>query len=269
MASSGYLTTPDEAQPLADDIVTALTGQGWKCKRETPFDPDAPLTTAVLATKRQQPAWLIEPQARPSYGPHLVSLSAWLRAQRSYASLYIATTSDGSVSGTMLKGLQKDGVGLIIIDPGLLTISLAGVVPALVVHLDPSLTLGSHGPKVRTLVENFNAGNRVAALRDMCEFVEGETGKLIRKARLKGKVTKTAAEIDGYDWSTQIDVLKSAGVIDATIKADLHSFRCARNLVDHPPRSSSQSLSRKRQLGERMVMGARLSGELFRESRKL
>jgi hypothetical protein len=109
----------------------------------------------------------------------------------------------------------------------------------------------------------------VGALRDMCEFVEGETGKLIRKAGSKGRVTKTKAEIDGYDWSTQIDVLKAASVINSIIKADLHSFRGARNLLDHPPRSTSEALARTRQLGERMLMGARLSGELLRVSKQI
>lgn len=269
MPATRYIAAPDEVRPIADSLLVALSAKGWRCRTEVPFHGNAPLTTVVLATKGHEPTWLIEPQARPSYGTHVSRLSSWLRAERAHACLSIATTPDGHVSGAMLSSLKSDGVGLLIVDSDTFSVSMKCVAPALIVHLDPGVRLGRHATKVSSFIEDFNGGNRIGAVRDICEFVEGETGKLIHKARRKGVVTKTEAQIDTYNWSTQIDVLTSAGVIDTTTKADLHSFRGARNLVDHPARSRSDALARARQLGERMLMGARLSGDLLRVSTQL
>jgi hypothetical protein len=269
MVVARYVATPEEAQPIADMVVEALVRDGWNCEIEKPLSVDAPRTTVVLANRRGEPTCLIEAQARPSYGPSLSGFASWLRAERAHARFSLATTVRGKVSGAVQIALKRDGVGLIVVGSGEFTVMVPAICPAYVVHVDPQVSLGRHGTTVRRLIDDFNVGNRIGALRDMCEFVEAETGKVTRKANRKGVIAKPASEVALYNWSTEIDVLKSVGVIDAALKADLHSFRNARNLVDHPARSASQTLARRSQLGERMVMGARLAGELLRASRRL
>ena len=262
-----YSTTPDEAQPIADRVIEHLSHKGWKCQVEVSYHVDAPLTTVVLATKGVEPTWLIEPQARPAYGTHISKLSNWLKGRREYVCFSIATTADAEVSGRMLTAMKADGVGLIIVDDLNLAINRDCVSPALVIHLDPTIILGKHKARIMSIVEDFNVGNRVGALRDMCELVEGETGKLISRACAKGVVALTSVQIDAMRWANQIDSLRTAGVIDENLKIDLNSLRSARNLFDHPTTTRGGTLRRNRQCVERMHMGARLAGDLLSVAR--
>ena len=52
-------------------------------------------------------------------------------------------------------------------------------------------------------------------------------------------------------------------IVDDKLKQDLHSFRGARNLIDHPATSKAAEKKRQTQFAERMVMGPRLAGELL------
>lgn len=266
--SRNYLSTPDEVQSTADDIISTLEGDGWKCAVEEAFHVDAPYTTVILAKKSGQPVWLIELQARPSYIKQLSHLSSFLHAHRSHACLYVATTLEGEVSGAMLTTLKKECTGLIIVADGKLSVSLPATTPSLVLRLDPSLSLGRHTKRVEEILVEYNSGNRIGAVRDLCEFVEGETRKLTLKAHRKGRIPQTPADIDKMQWSNRLDVLAKAGVLDKGLKSDLDSFRGGRNLFDHPAKTSAQKRQRQQQLVERMMMGARLTGDLLRVSIK-
>ena len=267
--SRRYISTPDEAQSIADDIISALEGDGWKCAIEEAFHVDAPYTTVILAKKTGQPVWLIEPQAKPSYIRQLTHLSSFLHGQRAHACLYVATTLEGEVSGAMLTTLKKEGTGLIIVADGALSVSLSATTPSLVLRLDPSLSLGRHTKRVEQILEEYNSGNRLGAVRDLCEFVEGETRKLTLNAHRKGRISHTPSDIDKMQWSNRLDVLAKAAIIDQSLKSDLDSFRGGRNLFDHPVKTKAEKRQREQQLVERMMMGARLIGDLLRVSSKM
>ena len=97
---------------------------------------------------------------------------------------------------------------------------------ALIVTPDPTLQYGHCKKAVGDAVGRFNRGERLAGLRDMCEDPLG-----FREA-----------------------------------KARLHSFRGARNLVDHPVASKREEIKREKQFPERMMMGPRLIPNLCRWS---
>jgi len=86
-----------------------------------------------------------------------------------------------------------------------------------------------------------------------------------------------AKAVQAKDWSEQIDTLGSfnaynAGhqpVVDNTLKADLHSFRGARNLVDHKVHGKRAESKRQMQFAERMMQGPRLMAELLSLQRKV
>ena len=88
---------------------------------------------------------------------------------------------------------------------------------------------------------------------------------------------KTEAELLALQWSTLIDVLASANsytsrfppLVSNILKADLHSFRGARNLVDHPARGRRAEMNRQKQFAERMMMGTRLVAELVSIKRRV
>ena len=82
--------------------------------------------------------------------------------------------------------------------------------------------------------------------------------------------------IRAKDWSEQIDTLASVNaynptyrpVVSNTLKADLHSFRGARNLVDHKVHGKRAEARRQTQFAERMMQGPRLTAELLSLQRK-
>lgn len=269
VAKRKFVTTPDEAVPLAEIVLSYLSKHRWDCKIETPYSPTAPFTTVIHATKGTEPTWLIECQARPNYTVHVAALSSFLRAERAHACLSIATSPKSRVSLAMLASIKREGVGLLIVDSGQFDINHIAIAPSQVVHLEHRLALGKCKVQTKALFDDFNSGNRVGALRSMCELVEGLTGKLALKAQRKGLITQSVVAVQHFDFSTSINFLKSGGAIGEQLKLDLHSFRGARNLVDHPPISRAEKLSLDRQLGERMIMGARLVAELLSSARRI
>lgn len=149
--------------------------------------------------------------------------------------------------------------------------------PALVVTPDPTLRFGDCKDEIANAVKKFNNVNRKDGLRDMCEVVERETEELALRAVRKGWLTMNEAAIKGKDWSSQIDTLASKNaytvgknpIVSATFKNDLHSFRGARNLVDHKVRGKRDDANRQKQFAERMMQGPRLVAELVALQRRV
>ena len=58
-------------------------------------------------------------------------------------------------------------------------------------------------------------------------------------------------------------------IVTGIFKNDLHSFRGARNLVDHKVRGKRDDVKRQKQFAERMMQGPRLVSELVSLQRKV
>jgi hypothetical protein len=52
-------------------------------------------------------------------------------------------------------------------------------------------------------------------------------------------------------------------LVDGPFHSDLHSFRGARNLIDHPVKNKKEEMRRQRQFADRMISGARLLSDLY------
>ena len=182
------------------------------------------------------------------------------------------------MNATTLAEMKKHGVGWFVVhDDGSVIISSQARNPALVVTPDPNLKYGDCRVEVQASLEKFNEVNRKDGLRDMCEIVERETEDLIVIGVKKNLLTMNEAAARNMDWSTQINTLASphaynAGrqpIIGEPFKHDLHSFRGARNLVDHPVRNRREDKRREFQFADRMMQGPRIVAELVRLKRSL
>ena len=79
------------------------------------------------------------------------------------------------------------------------------------------------------------------------------------------------------DWASQINELARGEayndsylpIVKPTFKDDLHSFRGARNLVDHKVRSALEEKNRQKQFADRMMQGPRLVADLIALRRKI
>ncbi len=261
---------PDEARAAAIAAAKHLTRHGSKVRSDRSPWPDCPYRPTFVAEKSGLTV-IVEAQGSLTYGKLLKELAVWLAAKRHYAEFYIAIMSNSTYHAGMLAEMRKDGVGLFTVDEnGQLSEELKAKNPALVVNPDPTLNYRSCKHEVAAALSKFNDVNRKDGLRDMCELVERETERLAVRASLRGWIRKTEPEIRSMSWSDQINMLAASGsynsghasLVSSTLKDDLHSFRNARNLVDHQVSGRREDQRRQKQYAERMIQGPRLVAEL-------
>jgi hypothetical protein len=272
-----FTVTPEEAQSAALAVMTHFRKRDMKVKVEAPAWPNAPYRTTLVARK-QGLCLLIEAQGVLNYGKALRELATWLAANRYYSELYLATVSEAPIQAGMLGKMKADGVGLLVVDEtGVIMESQKARNPALVVTPDPTLRFGDCKLEVLSAVTKFNDVDRKDGLRDMCEVVERETEELALRAVRRGWLVMDETAIRGKDWSSQIDTLASKNaynlgkdpIVTMTFKNDLHSFRGARNLVNHKVRGKRDDANRQKQFAERMMQGPRLVAELVSLQRRV
>ncbi len=270
--------TPDEAITLANLFIKHYKKNNYSIIIEKPVETDAPARTTFIAEKNGVKC-IIECQKNVNY--HVLKpLALWLAAKRLNAEFYIATDDEAAIPVGALTALKKDGVGLIVYESGSFNFTLEAKNFALILNVDPSIKIGKFKASVNEIVTEFNKGgngNRKAALRDMCELVEGETEKLIRKCIRKGiivNIQETA--LTKMDWSDQINLLARPAsfstprpIFNDGLKTDFHSFRGARNLIDHKVRGKREEVNRQIQYVERMHQGPRLLGVLLSLNSKI
>jgi len=271
-----YTFTPDEAQTIADGFIKFYKKKGFEISIEKPFAPLAPMITTLTAEKNGL-SLLLEAQKNPSFGGSLIDLSRWLSSQRAYCELYIITDESSNLKGNLLIDIANEGVGLLIVDNNFnVTEHRKAKNFALIVTPEPTLSFGTHKLKIQECINKFNDGERKDGLRDLCEFGENLTNDVANTASRKGYLI-SSLNLNRMDWSSKIDALASPNqynsgylpVFTASFMTDLHSFRNARNLFDHPPKNKRDAMRRERQFAERMMMGPRIISELISIKRKI
>jgi hypothetical protein len=269
--------TPEEAQPLARAVIRHLKSKGMTVRVEKSAFDGAPYRTTVVAEKSGRKI-LVEAQGVLGYGRSQKDLAIWLAANRHYAEFYIATSDDAVSEIGALHAMKVSGVGLLIVqEDGTVTEHSKPKNPALIVTPDPTLSMGPLKQEVKEAVRKFNESDRKDGLRDMCEIVERLTEEVGALACRKGWLKMPETAFRGKDWSSQINDLARADVyhsphtplVSQTLKDDMHSFRGARNLVDHPVKSRSDDKRRQMQFAERMMQGPRLVSELLSRKRRI
>jgi hypothetical protein len=268
---------PPELRAAAATVATYFETEAFRIFTERPVAPDAPLRTTLLC-QRGRESILVEVQTRAHLGRAIEDLARWLDSTRQFSSLFLAVPITSDVPGTLLQKLKQYGVGLLLADE---TRDVQELVRArvfsLLVPVVPNAALGPLSARVCALGQKFNDGDRKEALREMFDLVELENGRLARRAATKNWITKSVTDVDAMDWSTWINVLAApncyAGsrrpLFDGKLKDDLHSFRGARNLIDHPAPSRRADERRRLQYHERMIQGPRILGELLRLKRRI
>lgn len=267
--------TPDEAQSTALAVIEHLRSEKHNVVVEEGVDPSVgfrPTMTGTLGVLKTY----VEAQSTPLFSRGLRDLVSWASVQRTYSEIFIAAPTSADAGLGFLKEIKRDGVGLILVDDnGAVDVHLHARNPALMVALNSTLALGSRAKAVKDQVARFNASDRKGALQSMCEIVEFETDKLVTKLARKGLISKTEGEVAKMDWATQINISASQTVhisgnplVSESLKTDLHSFRGARNLINHKVSSKRDEQKREQQFAERMLMGPRLTADLLSLQRK-
>lgn len=164
------------------------------------FRPAITATLGVLTT-------YVEAQHVPLYSQGLKSLVSWASVHRTYSEIFIAAPTTADAGLGFLNEIKRDGVGLILVDEhGVVDVHRDARNPALMVTLDQTLALGPRSKAIKDEFARFNNAERKAALQAMCEIVESETDKLVRKLARKGRISKSEVEVSRMDWASQINL---------------------------------------------------------------
>ncbi len=268
-----YEFTPEEAQSTAEIVAKYYSKRRFDVKCETEIHHEAEFVTTLICWKRKF-AYLIEVLAEPDLDNRIILFKNWLGARRIYCEFHIAVKEGQAIPSAMLQKLKKNNIGLILVnhDSENLDFMLKSNNPALCVTPDPTLNYGNKKHQVTSLIEKFNGGERHDALRDMCELAEGLTHNLLIKAIKKGRCNLVLSNVENnkIDWSGKINALASKNqhtgrpTITEAFKVDLHSFRNARNLLDHPVPTVAEKEKREKQFAERMMGGPRIVSEIIK-----
>lgn len=268
-----------EARETATRVRRSYLKRGFSVKAETAAWSDAPYRTTLLC-ERKGDRVLVECQGALDYHRALKGLQEVLSRERRPAELYIAvqTSPEASISSVSLREMEKDGVGLLLVDQdGSVVTSSRACNWAFFATPEPTLKFGVLRKKVEECFQKYNRVNRLDGMRDLSNLVEGETRRLGELAQRRGAFGGKPIKLDKMDWSNLIDTLASkkaaapsyGPVIDVTLKNDLHSFRGGRNLADHPVRNQEEARRLAIQFHDRMSLGARLIAELDSVRRSL
>jgi len=270
-----FKLTPEEAQPLVNRIAKFYIKKGHVVKIEKPISFNAPYTPTIIAKKNHLQI-LIEVQSRLNYSDSIKSLAGWMAINRMCCELYLALEFDAVLSGAHLSESRKDGVGILLVKDKDVESYQKAKNHALIVNLDPSFKFGKFASAVHQSIKKFNEVDRKDGLRDLCEIFETaieELGlKLCKKNKFKsldekGFKRKTLEEQINI-LSTNNAYLSGIAMIEESLKTDLHSFRNARNLLDHKV-SKSNELKRLRLCVDKMLQGARLIDDLEKLKRQV
>lgn len=261
-----FLSTPDEAQSAALAVVSHYKSKNYEVEVEIAVTDDVRFRPTITAVNRYMRV-IVEALKEPQYDEGLKDLVRWAAVNRMYGEIYIATGPEVDFKPSFLSAIKRDGIGVLLVDEqGQVNHYHRAKNPALMIASNPSLALGKCKGEVEAEIQRFNDGERKPALQQMCEIVERETDKLVRKAARKQWLNADEKAASKMLFANQIDVLTSdksyrgnrKSPLSEGLKSDLNSFRSVRNLVSHKARTKKEEREREKQFVERMMMGPRL-----------
>lgn len=266
MPGISFEFTPEEAQEVALGFKAASLRNRVVKVENSPWD-DAPYRPTFHYVSANE-AVLFEVQGTFHLHDTLIGFARWIRSERKSARLYVVIDEEQHVRAGDLGKLKQLGIGLLVGVNGAFSETSAASNPVFLVDFDESWRLRGLKSFVRQHFTRFNEGDKLGAFRDICERFEFLIFDLLKKASSCGyfNPTLTAAQIEAMDLNAAICKLGSPNnlarghnaIVSPIQLTDLHSFRGARNLADHPVRNAREAIQREQQLKERMLAAARL-----------
>ncbi len=265
-----YSNIAEEARPIARIVIKFYKKKKLSILAKWPW-LDSKYCATFCFMNLDLPL-IVETQGRLDYHKSLRGFVQWFFGRRQYGEIFIATSDESSLPAQDLKEMKSDGVGLLLVsETGQVVVHQQGRNPALVVNPDPTLKYGNRKSEIMDAMTKFNEVDRKDGLRDLCEIFESEIHKLLELAIRKGYLIMPLTSLTQKDLNERIDTLSSRNayqqgrlpLIDSVLHRDLHSFRGARNLIDHPVKNKKEGMRRQRQFADRMISGARLLSDLY------
>jgi hypothetical protein len=256
---------------LALQVEKHFASEGYTVTQNQALWTDAPLISYSM-TKGSEVV-LVELRQRPELPEYLQAFVLESVTRGEPARLFVAIEESGDdeegprISVAALRRLRELGVGLMVFATDRGTVIEAAVPFSLRCTAPPTLR---RDRTITGIVDKFNRGQPVDAVRDLVVLVEGEVTGLAMRAARAGQLSRSEAQVMQMDLNGLIDLITTSSyggraqreLGDQNLRADLHSIRTGRNLVQHAPRTPQDAARRDRQLKDRIELGFRLVEEL-------
>jgi len=176
---------------------------------------------------------------------------------------HILGDAEISFSHSFLIKVKKYGIGILLVKDNSVIVDKEAVKCYMRIAWSELNSVPKH--RVYEIIDKFNEGRCIDAIRDITEAVEDEVDKLAIRAKKKKKIRPTLSHIEGLNFESKINLLsapewkgrKQKRYFDEDLKNDLKSYKGTRNLSHHP-RNKQEERKLEQQLLERMRMGIRL-----------
>lgn len=274
---------PAKLWKTAETLISHYRNKGYTVNQLSSIDDDYRYRVHLICKKRYD-TFAIEIREKCNVEKPFENFVIGCQAKRVSVRVFFAVPevideSETLVSHSQRNMLKKLGIGLITIGANGVNEDIGTISCYRRFALEPGSSLGKYSAKVDEIIADYNLGNCLDAVRDLCEEVEDATISLALKAAKKGKIAATVDEINNheFDWAGLINGLsirvwrnhpQTQIINDRRLKNSLDNFRDKRNLSDHR-KTPKQLRELEQQYPEAMLQGIRLLRELVRINNQL
>lgn len=267
-----YLT--QELWPIARTVVRHFKKKHYTVESEAPLDANYGFRPTLIFRRKWETV-VVEVRSAPSLDDPLQGFIKDALARQAEITIFLALPRERngdeiSFPVSFLDMLRRSGVGLLLVDSAGTAEHEKAAKCSLRFSIPAGRTLSRYRERVSEAVQKFNRGDPIDGLRDLTEIFEEAVNELARRAATRRLVVPTLQEVDAMDLEGKINLLAAPErngqpqhrFLNEPLKADLKSFKGARNLGHHP-RSKKRQRELEAQLLERMQSGIRLLREIL------
>ena len=263
-----------ELWPVAKETISFLKKKKFKkILKEKQLSPSYQFRPTIIGQKRGNTI-VMEIAYKPTFQDYFEDFVKDCIRKREDVKIYMVfpqAVEDNEISypHSFLAKVKEYGIGIIIVENKKVTIYKDAVKCHMRITRSELGTFTKHRHNIYTIVDKFNEGKFIDAIRDITELVEGEVRKLSLKAARKRKIAAGLREIKRKSFAELINILslrqyrsrRQKQYFDINLRDDLLSYKGARNLSHHP-RSKREEKKLEAQCVERLRMGCRLTQEV-------
>lgn len=273
---------PSKLWRAAESLISFYENKGFTISQAISIDENYRYRTHIVCRKRYETI-AVELRERCNIESPFERFVLGCQANQIPVKIFFAVPSmiddtETLISHNQRNSIKKTGIGLIIVgdeiseEIGTISCNRRFV-------LDPGTSLGKYASKVDKIIQDYNFGNCLEAVKNLTEEAEDATVALVLKAIKLGKLNLTVQEIDDHDidWAGMINCLaqrvwkgtpQTQIINDRRLKNSLDNFRDKRNLSHHR-KTAKQLRELEQQYPEAMHQGIRLLRELVKMKNQL
>ncbi|MFC1480519.1 hypothetical protein ACFL5Y_03630 [Candidatus Omnitrophota bacterium] len=241
--------------PLAEILIKHFRKNGYnKIICEKPLHEDD-LIRPTLICKKRGSTIVIEIKETPSFPDYFEEFVKNCLLNRDRIELYLAVPflideAEITYPHNFLDKIKKYGVGVFVVKDKIIIERDKAIICHMRITKADVEVMGGNKKRILPMVEKFNKGQFIDAIRDLTEFYEEIITTLAKKAARARKIVPTISDIESsaYDFEKIINVLscpfwndknkkrkkQKKRYFDSRLNLDVKAYKGTRNLSHHP-----------------------------------